>query len=67
LKKQEAVLQRIEEFNVAKKPSENSIPHPLDTFITGNSPDKKISGVDSFVSSSLPTIIDSIPIYSLTT
>jgi len=65
--KQEAVLQQIEELNVAKKPSENDIPHPLDTFVTGNSPDKKISDVDSFVSSSSPTIIDPIPIYSLTT
>ena len=67
LKKQEAVLQRIEDFDVAKKTSEKAIHRPLDTLVTGNSPDKKISDVDSFLSSSSPTIIDSIPIYSLTT
>ena len=67
LKKQEVVLQQIEEFNVAKKSSSNAIPHPLDTSITENSPDKKISDVDSFLSSSFPTIIDSILIYSLIT
>ena len=61
------MLQRIEEFNVSKKPSKNGIPHPLDTFVTGNSLYKNISDVYSFVSSSSPTIIDSIPIYSLTT
>ena len=67
MKKQEAVLQRIEEFNVTKKPSENAIPYPLETLVTGNLPDKKISDVYSFLSSSSSTIIDSIKIYSLTT
>lgn len=62
-KEEEAVLQRIEDFSVAKKPSKNAIPHFLDTLVTGNLSDKKISDIDSFISSSSPTIIDGIPIY----